>query len=181
MIPAVCRVHPVRAEGPVNARRTGTASATAADGAELFGRCESASAVAAELRVTPRTVRQWRWPEGGAQAPHSRGTVLPERLSAPQFARLEAKLRRGPPAHRFADGQRWTLKRIKVVIERLFHVGYTVRGVWKLMRRHGWSCQVLLRQAVKQDEEAIEVWSQVRPPRRTWAPTSASRTRRGRA
>jgi len=83
--------------------------------------------------------------------------VSPERLSAGQFARLEAELRRGPLAHGFADDQRWTLKRIKVLIGRLFHVGYTVQGVWKLMRRHGWSCQVPLRRAVERDEEAIAV------------------------
>nr|WP_308429088.1 winged helix-turn-helix domain-containing protein [Streptomyces brasiliensis] len=54
------------------------------------------------------------------------------------------------------------------------------------MRRHGWSCQVPLRRAVERDEEAVEVWKeevwpQVKPPRRTWAPTSASRMRQGRA
>jgi transposase len=156
--------------------------------AELFERGESASVVAAGLRVTPRTVRQWRrrWREGGVQALRSKGPVSPERLSARQFARLEAELRRGPLAHGFTDDQRWTLKRITLLIGRLFHVGYTVQGVWKLMRRHGWSCQVPLRRAVERDEEAIEVWKQevwpqVKPPRRTWAPTSASRMRRGRA
>uniref|UniRef100_A0AAU1HQ58 Winged helix-turn-helix domain-containing protein n=1 Tax=Streptomyces sp. NBC_00180 TaxID=2903632 RepID=A0AAU1HQ58_9ACTN len=156
--------------------------------AELFEQGESSGAVAAELRVAPRTVRlrRQRWREGGVQALRSRGPVSPERLPARQFARLEAELRRGPPAHGFAGGQRWTLKRIKALIGRLFHVGYTVQGVWKLMRRHGWSCQVPVRRAVERDEEAIEVWKQevwpqVKPVRRTWAPTSASRTRRGRA
>ena len=67
-------------------------------------------------------------------------------------------MRRGPLAHGFADDQRWTLGRIKMLIGRLFHVGYTVEGVWKLMRRHGWSCQVPVRRAVERDEEAIAVW-----------------------
>jgi Winged helix-turn helix len=37
-------------------------------------------------------------------------------------------------------------------------VGYTVEGTWKLMRRHGWSCQVPVRQAMERDEEAVAVW-----------------------
>jgi putative transposase len=37
-------------------------------------------------------------------------------------------LRRGPLAHGFADDQRWTLRRIKTLIGRLFHVGYTIQG-----------------------------------------------------
>jgi putative transposase len=112
--------------------------------------------------------------------------VSVERLSARQWARLEQELRRGPGAHGFTDDQRWTLKRVRTLIGRLFHVGYTVQGVWKLLKRHGWSCQVPVRQAVERDEEAIEVWKeqvwpQVKPWQLTWAPTSASKTRPGRA
>ena len=84
-----------------------------------------------------------------------------------------------------ALGQRWTLGRIKTLIGRLFHVGYTVEGTWKLMRRHGWSCQVPVRQAMERDDEAVavwkaEVWPDIKAPRATWAPSSASRTRQAR-
>ena len=81
-----------------------------------------------------------------------------ERLSPQQWARLELELGKGPLAHGFAGDQRWTLGRIKTLIGKLFHVGYTVEGVWKLLRRHGWSCQVPVRQAIERDEEAIAVW-----------------------
>jgi hypothetical protein len=80
------------------------------------------------------------------------------RLSARRWARLESELGKGPLAHGFAADQRWTLGRIKTLIGRLFHVGYTVEGTWKLMRRHGWSCQVPVRQAMERDEEAVAVW-----------------------
>ena len=108
-----------------------------------------------------------------------------ERLSRQQWARLEAELRKGPLAHGFAGGQRWTLGRIKTLIGKLFHVGYTVEGTWKLMRRHGWSCQVPVRQAIERDEEAIavwkaEVWPDIKASHATWAPGSASRTRQAR-
>jgi putative transposase len=71
------------------------------------------------------------------------------------------------------------------MIGRLFRIGYTPEGVWKLMRRHGWSCQVPVRQALERDEEAIvvrkdQVWPDIKAPLATWAPTSASKTRQAR-
>jgi transposase len=155
--------------------------------AERFARGDPTSQVARDLRVTEGSVRRWRrsWRDGGTEALKSRGPVSRERLTAQQFARLEAELRKGPLAHGFAGDQRWTLGRIKTLIGKLFHVGYTVEGTWKLMRRHGWSCQVPVRQAMERDEDAVavwkaEVWPDIKAPRATWALSSASRTRQGR-
>uniref|UniRef100_UPI000A75854B helix-turn-helix domain-containing protein n=1 Tax=Saccharothrix syringae TaxID=103733 RepID=UPI000A75854B len=44
--------------------------------------------------------------------------------------------------HGWNQGQGWILGRVKTMIGRLFHVGYTVQGVWRLLRGHGWSLQV---------------------------------------
>ncbi len=155
--------------------------------AERFARGDSTPAIAADLRVTERTARRWRqaWRDGGIAALKSRGPVSRERLSPRQWARLELELGKGPLAHGFAGDQRWTLGRIKTLIGKLFHVGYTVEGVWKLLRRHGWSCQVPVRQALERDEDAVavwkaEVWPDIKAPRATWAPSSASRTRQAR-
>ncbi|GGW84163.1 hypothetical protein GCM10010350_81120 [Streptomyces galilaeus] len=60
-----------------------------------------------------------------------------ERLSSRQWERLERELKRGPLAHGWDEFQGWTLKRVKLLIGRMFHVGYTIQGVWKLLRRHG--------------------------------------------
>ena len=125
------------------------------------------------------------WRDGGAEALRSRGPVSREKLSPQQWARLEHELGRGPLAHGFAGDQRWTLGRIKTLIGKLFHVGYTVDGTWKLMRRHGWSSQVPVRQAMERDDAAVavwksEVWPEIKGWRATWAPTSASRTRQAR-
>ncbi|WUS60960.1 winged helix-turn-helix domain-containing protein [Kitasatospora herbaricolor] len=157
------------------------------EAAERFGRGETTAGIARALRVSDRLVGRWRraWESGGVQALLFRGPVSVERLSAGQWARLEAELQRGPLAHGFEDDQRWTLKRVKLLIGRMFHVGYTVQGVWKLLRRHGWSCQVPVRRALERDEAAVEVWKeqvwpQVKEWRRTWVPTSASRTRQDR-
>ncbi|MER5993346.1 winged helix-turn-helix domain-containing protein [Streptomyces viridosporus] len=106
-----------------------------------------------------------------------------ERLSPGQWERLERESRRGPLAHGFDNEfQGRTLKRIKLLIGQMFHVGYTIQGVWKLLRRHGWSARVPVRRALERDEEAIEVGQaevrpQVKGPWPTWASTSASTTR----
>ena len=78
-------------------------------------------------------MRRWRraWAEGGLEALKSKGPVSAERLSPTQWARLEAELRWGPLAHGFAHDQRWTLVRVKTLIGRLIHVGYTIQGTWK--------------------------------------------------
>ncbi len=124
-----------------------------------FTRGDGISEIARDLRVTEGSVRRWRraWRDGGTEALRSRGPVSRERLSLQQWARLEAELGKGPPAHGLAGDQRWTLGRMRTLIGRLFHVGYTPEGVWKLMRRHGWSCQVPVRQALERDDEAVAV------------------------
>jgi len=155
--------------------------------AERFACGDTVREIAADLRVTECSVRRWRraWQAGGAGALKSKGPVSRERLSPQQWARLELELKKGPLAHGFAGDQRWTLGRVKTLIGRLFHVGYTVEGVWKLLRRHGWSCQVPVRRATERDEEAVaawkdQAWPEIKAPRAAWAPGSASRTRQAR-
>jgi transposase len=157
------------------------------EAAERFARGDPVREIAHDLRVTECSVRRWRraWRDGGTAALRSRGPVSREKLSPQQWARLELELRKGPLAHGFAGSQYWTLGRIKTLIGKLFHTGYTVEGVWKLLRRHGWSCQVPVRQAMERDEEEIAawkagVWPDIKAPRAAWAPGSASRTRRAR-
>lgn len=139
--------------------------------------------IAKELRVSVRSVHRWRlaWQEGGSRGLASTGPASLPRLSAAQFVRLEAELAKGPTAHG-RDDQRWTLERIKTVIGRRFHLTYTIRGVAKLLRRHGWSCQVPARRAVERDEDAVlgwvkETWPQVEDARRRSTRGSPSRTR----
>ncbi|WP_405147679.1 winged helix-turn-helix domain-containing protein [Sphaerisporangium sp. NBC_01403] len=157
------------------------------EAAGMFAQGDKNAVIARKLRVTERSVERWRraWREGGAQALHSQGPPSLPKISPSQFARLEAELERGPLAHGYAD-QRWTLMRIKTLIGRMFHIGYTVPGVWLLLRRNGWSCQRPARRAIERDEAAIEVWKkeiwlQVEDRRRPKAPGSASKTKRAKA
>ncbi|GLW58881.1 hypothetical protein Kpho01_68910 [Kitasatospora phosalacinea] len=106
-----------------------------------------------------RSVERWRraWQDGGSATLESKRPQSPPKLGEGQFAQLERELEKGPLAHGWED-QRWTLARIKTVIGRRFHVSYTVQGVWKLLRRNGWSCQQPVRRAIGRDEDAVEVW-----------------------
>jgi putative transposase len=157
------------------------------EAAGRFARGDEIGEIARDLRVTEGSVRRGHrvWRDGGTEALRSRGPVSRERLSPQQWARLEAELRKGPLAHGFASDQRWTLGRIKTLIGKLFHVGYTIEGTSKLMRRHGWSAQVPVRQALERDDAAVavwkdQVWPDIKARRATWAPSSASRMRPGR-
>ncbi|WP_405674763.1 IS630 family transposase [Streptomyces sp. NBC_01511] len=127
---------------------------------EAVGRFESGAKnreIAAALRVSERSVERWRrqWRERGEAGVRSKGSPGRPRLSARQIARLERELERGPLAHGWAD-QRWTLARVKTLIGRLFHVGYTVEGTWRLLKRHGWSWQQPARRAIERDDGAVE-------------------------
>ncbi|TVZ90433.1 winged helix-turn-helix domain-containing protein [Streptomyces sp. BK340] len=63
-----------------------------------------------------------------------------ERPRPAQWRRLERELWRGPLAYGFDDEfQGWMLKRVKLLIGRMFHVGYIIQGMWMLLRRHRWS------------------------------------------
>ncbi|MEU8347894.1 winged helix-turn-helix domain-containing protein [Spirillospora sp. NPDC048832] len=152
--------------------------------AQWFGEGRPNAWIAAELRVGLRQVEKWRqaWRQGGAEALRSRGPHRRPRLDDAAFARLEAELNRGPAAHGYADDQRWTLGRVAALISRLFGIDYTLPGVSLLLRRNGWSVQVPGRRAIERDDHAVQVWKeqvwpQVEPPRRTWAPGSVSSTR----
>jgi transposase len=138
--------------------------------------------IAAELRVTGRSVRRWRqaWLAGGPPGLASRGQAARCRLDEAQLAALEAVLDAGPLAAGF-DDQRWTLGRIRDLIAGKFGVRYTLPGVWYLLRRLGWTCQLGARRAIERDDGAIEVWkketwSRVKRQRRPSAAGSSSKT-----
>jgi hypothetical protein len=105
--------------------------------------------------------------------------VSKEKLSARQWQRLEAELRRGPLAWGYAEDQCWTLGRVKTLIGRLFRIGYTIEGC-------GASCCIVMagrcrcrsggrwsgmRRLLRHGKAAV--WPAVKAPRRTWAPDGA--------
>jgi transposase len=141
-----------------------------------------AAVIAAELRVSERSVRRWRraWLAGGPAGLASKGQAARCLLDEQQLAELDAVLEAGPLAAGYRD-QRWTLARIRDLAARRFGVTYTIPGVWYLLRRRGWTCQIGARRAAERDDGAIEVWKketwpQVKRRRRPSAAGSSSRT-----
>jgi transposase len=150
---------------------------------EKFEQRMVSAEIAAELRVPERSVQRWRraWEAGGAPGLASKGQAARCRLGDDQLAELDRVLDAGPAAAGWQD-QRWTLARIRDLVAAMSGVQYTVPGVWYLLRRRGWSCQLGARRAVERDDGAIEVWKKetwprVKDPRRLSAPGSSSRTR----
>ncbi|MEU6445089.1 winged helix-turn-helix domain-containing protein, partial [Streptomyces sp. NPDC047046] len=109
---------------------------------QMFTRGAKASGIAKELRVSERSVEQWRrnWREGGMEGLKSKGPAKLPKLSDERFALLEKELAKGPAAHGFED-QRWTLERVRALIDRQFQISCSIAGVWRLLHRHGWSWQ----------------------------------------
>ena len=59
---------------------------------------------------------------------------------------------------------RWTLARVAELVEGLFGVTYTLRGVSYLLHRMGYSLQVPARRAIERDPQAITSWYRLRWP-----------------
>jgi putative transposase len=135
--------------------------------ARMFAVDVPATQVAARLRVSTKSVYQWRrrWRAGGMTALTSTGpggSVC--RLAPDQLLRLRAELDLGPAAHGWVEDQRWTLDRVATLIGRLFHISYTLRGVSYLLHRIGYTPQVPEHRAAQRDEEKIAAWRAT-----TWA------------
>jgi transposase len=130
------------------------------EAARLFEQGVGPVEVAGRLRVSTKSAYQWRrrWRAGGDSALASRGPGGATcRLGAGQLERLRTELARGPAEHGWAD-QRWTLARVALLIGRLFHVRYTLRGTSYLLHRNGFTVQVPARRAAERNEAAITTW-----------------------
>jgi putative transposase len=135
--------------------------------AEMFEQDADARQIAKSLRVSTKSVYQWRraWRAGGEAALASKGPGgNPCRLGEAQVARLRAALEAGPAAYGWGQDQRWTLARVAALVMRLFGVSYTLRGVSYLLHRLGFSPQVPARRAFERDEDAVAEWRTA-----TWA------------
>ena len=135
--------------------------------ARMFAVDVPAAQVAARLRVSTKSVYQWRrrWRAGGMTALASSGPGGNlSRLSPDQLLRLRAELDLGPATHGWREDQRWTLTRVAALIGRLFHVSYTLRGVSYLLHRMGYTPQVPAHRATQRKEDAIAAWRAT-----TWA------------
>ena len=121
--------------------------------------------VAAKVGAPRQTVYRWRGvldAQGlDALRDMSKGG-RPARLGAEELSRVQVALLEGPQAHGFGTPL-WTLKRVRLFIERTFGVRYSEVHVWRLLGQLGFSSQKPERRALERDEAAIEHWK-----KRTW-------------
>lgn len=81
----------------------------------------------------------------------------PCRLTEPQQKQLKELLKAGALATGFST-ERWTLRRVRQLIEDTFHVHYHFRSLGALLRQLGFSTQLPQPKASQGDEEAIRAW-----------------------
>jgi transposase len=139
---------------------------------ELLRQGKGVREVARMVGASPGSVTVWRQSverEGKAALAAKPHPGRPPDLDARQVAELLALLRQGALAHGYVNHQ-WTLKRIAKLIRDQFKVEYDPSGVWHLLRRSGWSCQMPEHRARERDPAAVE-----RFRRRTWPRLKKSR------
>lgn len=120
----------------------------------------------ARIVGAPRqTVYRWRevLKGGGIEALRDmKKSGRPAQLGAAELSRLYVALLEGAAVHGF-DTPLWTLKRVRLWIEREFGVRYSEVHCWRLLGQLGFSNQKPDRRALERDAAAIEQWR-----RRTW-------------
>jgi transposase len=116
--------------------------------------------VAKKLGVTQGAVSQWKTAHAHGGGDALQGNAAPgasPKLTEKQGQRLLKYLQQGPRKHGWST-ELWTLPRIVQLIGTKFDVEFDQSGVWRLLRRMGWSCQKPERRARERDSEAIERW-----------------------
>jgi putative transposase len=120
----------------------------------------SQAAIAQQLGVSRMAVSQWatQLAQGGMRALRRRPTPgRPGRLGRKDQKALLGKLKRGALAAGFPT-ERWTMSRVRQLIEREFGVCYHVHSINRLLAQLGWSLQRPLPRATEQDEELVRAW-----------------------
>lgn len=121
--------------------------------------------VALAVGVARQTVYTWKavLDEGGIDALRDmprRGR--PARLGEEQLQALARVLLQSPTEHGFGTDL-WTLKRVGVVVQRMFGIEFSLSQIWRILGGLGFSVQKPERRAIERDEDAVQTWK-----RKTW-------------
>jgi len=115
--------------------------------------------------VARQTAYTWKalLDEGGIDALRAMPTPgRPARLDGEQLQALARTLLDKPTEHGFGT-ELWTLKRVGVLIERLYGVKFCQTQIWRILGGLGFSVQKPERRAIERDEDAVQTWK-----RKTW-------------
>lgn len=86
----------------------------------------------------------------------------PALMSAEQLGELREALLEGPIANGYATDL-WTIKRVRLLIERRFGITYSDVHVWRLLGLLGFSSQKPEKRAIERNGAGVERWK-----KRTW-------------
>ena len=114
--------------------------------------------IAQSVGVARQTVYTWKalLDEGDVDALRAvGGRGRPAQLDAGQLEDLRRSLLESPTEHGFGT-ELWTLKRVRMLIERMFGVTYSEVHVWRILGMLGFSNQKPERRAIERNEEAVE-------------------------
>lgn len=120
----------------------------------------SQAEIARQLGVSRATVSDWarQLAQGGLRALRRRtASGRPARLARADQQALVRKLKRGALAAGFPT-DRWTMKRVRQLIQREFGVPYHLNSINRLLARLGWSWQQPLPRAAEREEDLIRAW-----------------------
>jgi len=115
--------------------------------------------------VARQTAYTWKavLEEGGIDALRAMPTRgRPSRLEDGQLQALGRALLQKPTEHGFGT-ELWTLKRVGVLIQRMYGVTYSQTQIWRILGGLGFSPQKPDRRAIERDEDAVQTWK-----RQTW-------------
>jgi len=122
--------------------------------------------VARRLRVSRTSVGRWQQTLTSGGQRSLRGaprTGRPPLLDANDQKRLIAALKAGALAQGYSSDL-WTLGRVGKLIETLTGQRYSESGVWRLLKRLGFSSQRPAKRAMQRDETAVRQWKTKRWP-----------------
>ncbi len=118
----------------------------------------SQAEIARHLGVSRTTVTRWAQQlEAGKSLRRRVAPGRPAKLTRAQQQTLRRWLKRGARAAGFPT-ERWTLGRIRRVIEREFGVTYHVNSLSDVLDGLGWSLQQPVAHAQERDEDVIQAW-----------------------
>lgn len=81
----------------------------------------------------------------------------PSLMSAEQVETLREALLAGPMANGYGTDL-WTLKRVRLLIEKRFGIQYSDVNVWRILGAMGFSSQKPEKRAIERNEEAVAKW-----------------------
>src|SRR5476651_2669041 len=141
-------------------RRSDEATRKRLRAGRLLLRGKKPTEVALEVGVARQTVYTWKalLDEGGIDALRSvpsRGR--PARLDESQLEGLRRAILQKPTEHGFGT-ELWTLKRVGVVIERLYDVKFGRTQIWRIMGTLAFSVQTLVKRPTQRVEQALRAW-----------------------